>query len=79
MNTLRYTVATPFEENLEQLEKVVQTLEEGNTTLDESLKVFEKGIKLSRACQKELDKTEKKVELLLRENGDSKKKERVEE
>lgn len=61
-------VAT-FENNLEQLEEIVQTLEEGTTTLDESLKAFEKGIKLSRACHKELDKAEKKVELLLKEDG----------
>jgi len=61
-----------FEENMEQLEKIVQTLEEGTTTLDESLKAFEKGIRLSRACQKELSKAEKKVELLISENDEVK-------
>lgn len=58
-----------FEKNMEQLEEIVQTLEGGTATLDESLKAFEKGIKLSRNCHKELDKAEKKVELLLKEDG----------
>lgn len=59
-----------FEKNLEQLEDVVQSLEEGTATLDESLKAFEKGIKISRACHKELEKAEKKVEILIKENNE---------
>ena len=62
-----------FEENLDQLEEIVQTLEQGTVSLDESLKAFEKGIKLSRSCQNELTKAEKKVEILISENGDIKK------
>ncbi len=65
-------MATSFEKNLEQLEKIVQTLEEGTATLDQSLKAFEKGINLSRTCQAELDKAEKKIEILLKENGEIK-------
>ena len=61
-----------FEENLEQLEKIVESLEEGNSTLDESLKAFETGIKLSRLCHKELNKAEKKVELLIKKDGEVK-------
>ena len=62
-----------FEENLEQLEKIVETLEAGTATLDESLKAFEGGIKLSRLCHKELNKAEKKVELLIKkDNGEVK-------
>ncbi len=72
-------MATSFEENLDQLERIVQTLEEGTTTLDESIKAFEKGIKLSRACQKELNKAEKKVEILVNEDGQVKGKETFEE
>jgi exodeoxyribonuclease VII small subunit len=72
-------VATTFEENLEQLEKIVQSLENGTATLDESLKTFEKGIKLSRACQKELSRAERKVEMLITEDGEVKGKEPFEE
>ena len=57
-----------FEENMEQLDQIVQSLEEGDKTLGESLKSFEAGIKLSRACHKELTRTEKKVEILIKEN-----------
>jgi exodeoxyribonuclease VII small subunit len=60
-------VAT-FEENMEQLDQIVQSLEEGDKTLGESLKSFETGIKLSRACHKELTRAEKKVEILIKEN-----------
>jgi exodeoxyribonuclease VII small subunit len=72
-------VATTFEENLEQLEKIVQSLEAGTATLDESLKAFEKGIKLSRACQKELSRAERKVEMLITEDDEVKGKEPFEE
>ena len=65
-------LAATFEENLEALEQIVQSLEEGTTTLDESLKAFEKGIKLSRTCQKELSRAEKKVEVLIKENDEVK-------
>lgn len=70
---------TSFEENLEELEKIVQSLEEGNDTLDASLKAFEKGIKLSRACHKELTRAEKKIEVLITENNEVKGKEPFEE
>ena len=56
-----------FEKNLEQLEGIVQSLEDGNGTLSESLKAFEKGIQLSRSCHKELNRAEKRVEILLKE------------
>ncbi len=68
-----------FEKNLEQLEGIVQSLEDGNKPLDESLKAFEKGIKLSRLCHKELNKAEKKVEVLLKEDGEIKGKEKFED
>jgi len=70
-------VAT-FEENLGQLDKIVQSLEEGSTTLDESLKAFEAGIKLSRTCHKELNRAEKKIEVLLKQNNEVKGKENFE-
>jgi len=59
-----------FEEALQELETIVQRLEEGNLSLDESLALFEEAIKLSRLCSQRLDEAEKKVEILLKnENG----------
>ena len=59
-----------FEEALQEMETIVQRLEDGNLSLDESLALFEDGIKLSRLCSQRLDEAEKKVEILLKnENG----------
>ena len=54
-----------FEESMKELEEVVAKLESGDATLDESLEYFEKGIKLSKNCQKMLDTAEKKVSVLI--------------
>ena len=53
-----------FESALKRLEEIVQKLEEGNLSLDDSLKLFEEGIQLSRFCTKKLSEAEKKVEKL---------------
>lgn len=53
-----------FEESMKELEEVVTKLESGDVTLDESLKLFEKGIKLSGSCQKKLDEAERRVKIL---------------
>jgi len=59
-----------FEDALNKLEKIVSKLEEGEIPLDESLKLFEEGIRLSRFCNQKLDEAEKKVEILLKgKNG----------
>lgn len=55
-----------FEDTLNKLEKVVSQLEEGDISLEESLKLFEEGIRLSRICNQKLDEVEKKVELLIK-------------
>jgi exodeoxyribonuclease VII small subunit len=55
-----------FEEALENLEKIIEELENGKLSLDESLAAFEEGIKLSRICQKQLDEAERKIEVLLK-------------
>jgi exodeoxyribonuclease VII small subunit len=55
-----------FEDALNKLEKIVSKLEEGDISLEESLKFFEEGIRLSRFCNQKLDETEKKVEVLLK-------------
>lgn len=54
-----------FEQSIAELEEIVSQLENGDVTLDESLSLFEKGIKLSKSCQKMLDAAEKKVSILL--------------
>ena len=58
-----------FEEALEKLEEIVHRMEAGEVTLEESLKAFEEGIKLSRLCAKKLDEADRRVEILLREEG----------
>lgn len=55
-----------FEDALERLEKIVSQLEAGELALDESLKIFEEGIKLSRLCSGKLEEAEKKIEVLMR-------------
>lgn len=59
-----------FEASLEELEKIVRQLEEGELPLEESLKLFESGVKLSRECQVRLNEAERRIEVLMRdENG----------
>jgi len=55
-----------FEDALNKLEKIVSQLEEGDISLEESLKLFEEGIRLSRLCNQKLDEAEKRVEILLK-------------
>ncbi|OGH00296.1 MAG: exodeoxyribonuclease VII small subunit [Candidatus Lambdaproteobacteria bacterium RIFOXYD1_FULL_56_27] len=71
-------MAVRFEENLKKLEEIVETLEEGPEDLEEALKAFEAGIKLSRACHKELDKAQKRIEVLLADEDGELKKESLE-
>ncbi len=62
-----------FEQTMQELEETVQALEAGQIALDEALLLFEKGIKLSRVCQKILDQAEQKVTRLSQEeNGEIK-------
>ena len=59
--------AIKFEKALSRLETIVTELEKGELSLDESLKVFEEGVKLSKTCLKMLDDAEKKVEILVQD------------
>ena len=54
-----------FENNISQLEKIVSKLEGGDISLDESLKLFEEGVKMIAECNKALDNAEQKVNILL--------------
>jgi len=53
-----------FEKSINELESIVNQLEKGDLSLDESLKQFEKGINLTRQCQDALNKAEQKIEML---------------
>ncbi len=56
-----------FEQSLKRLEAIVDKLEGEDLALEESLKLFEEGVKLAEACGKRLDEAEKKVTLLLKD------------
>ncbi len=64
--------APKFEDALVRLETIVTELERGELPLDESLKIFEEGIKLSKSCLKILDDAERKVEILVQEKDGKK-------
>ena len=65
-------VTVNFEKAIKDLETIVEDLESGDLSLEESLKAFENGIKLTRHCQVELEKAELKVQKLVEENGELK-------
>lgn len=56
-----------FEEALARLEDIVRLLEQGESTLDESLTLFEEGVKLARFCSNKLDEAEGKIEIMIKE------------
>ena len=58
-----------FESSLTQLEEIVESMEAGDLNLEDSLKQFEKGIKLARNCQDTLSQAEARVEQLIEKNG----------
>ena len=59
-----------FEENMENLEKIVTELEKGDLNLDDSIAKFENGIKISKECNKILEEAEKKITILLEKDGE---------
>jgi exodeoxyribonuclease VII small subunit len=64
-----------FEDSLKKLESIVDRLEKGDLSLEESLKLFEEGVGLSTACKKELEEAEGKVEMLIKQRDGSLKRE----
>lgn len=58
----------PFEASLEELERIVRELEQGELPLEQSLELFEQGVKLSRECQERLNQAERRIEILIRDN-----------
>lgn len=61
-----------FEKKLGRLEEIVQKMEEGDSSLEDSLKLFEEGIKLSRECHTQLNAAEAKVKKLVAMDGQGK-------
>lgn len=59
-----------FEQRLNQLETLVNEMEQGNLSLEASLKAFEEGIKITRECQQALKDAEQKVEILTSKSGE---------
>lgn len=64
-------MAQNFETSLAELEKIVAQLESGELPLEESLKLFETGVKLSRECRERLTEAERRIEVLMKD-GDGK-------
>ncbi len=58
-----------FEKSLAELEKIVERMEQGEQTLDDTIKDFERGIVLSEMCQKSLEQAQQKVEKLVKKHG----------
>ena len=65
------TQAPDFERALAELEGLVERMEQGELTLEESLRQFERGIELARHCESALRQAEQKVEALVRRNGET--------
>ena len=61
-----------FEESMKKLENIVTELENGNLNLDDSVLKFEEGMKISKQCSKMLENAEKKITILLNDNGELK-------
>ena len=64
-----------FESQIENLEKIVAELENGDLSLDESVSKFEEGIKISKECNKTLEEAEKKITILINNDGETKEEE----
>jgi exodeoxyribonuclease VII small subunit len=60
-----------FEESLKKLEAIVDQLEKGDLSLEDSIKLFEEGVGLSAICKKEIDTAEGKVQLLMKQRDGS--------
>mgnify|MGYP001863584609 FL=1 len=67
-----------FEEQIQELEKIINELENGNLNLDDSVVKFEEGMKISKECNKMLENAEKKITILLNDENGEKKEENFE-
>ena len=67
-----------FEEQIQELEKIINELENGKLNLDDSVVKFEEGMKISKECNKMLEDAEKKITILLNDENGEKKEENFE-
>lgn len=58
-----------FEQSIKELEQVVLEMEKGDLSLEDAIKNFEKGMELSKECSKRLEQAEKKINVLVNNNG----------
>jgi exodeoxyribonuclease VII small subunit len=76
MGRMRHNIAMPeeaplsFEAGLNQLETIVREMESGELPLERAVELFERGMKLSEACRKQLEEAETRVEVLMRRAGE---------
>jgi exodeoxyribonuclease VII small subunit len=66
------TESMPFEAALEQLQQTVKRLESGELSLEDALKSFEQGVRLTRICQQQLATAEQRIEILTQAGADGK-------
>ena len=62
-------MAKTFEQSLDELEKIVKQLEDGDLPLEKSLELFENGVKLSRECRERLTNAERRIEVLMKDSN----------
>ena len=63
--------AVDFERSLEELERLVERMEDGELSLEDSLASYERGIRLGRRCQQALDEAEQRIQVLAEKDGQS--------
>ena len=61
--------AVDFERSLEELERLVERMEDGELSLEDSLASYERGIRLGRRCQQALDEAEQRIQVLAEKDG----------
>jgi exodeoxyribonuclease VII small subunit len=66
--------AVSFETAMERLDKIVAELENGDVPLEQAIELFQEGMKLSRLCSQKLEQVERKIEMLIEEEGSLQKK-----
>jgi exodeoxyribonuclease VII small subunit len=62
-------MAKTFEQSLDEREKIVEQLEDGDRSLEKSLELFENGVKLSRECRERLANAERRIEVLMKDSN----------
>ncbi|QGQ97099.1 exodeoxyribonuclease VII small subunit [Paenibacillus psychroresistens] len=69
MAKIKEDVVLSFEEAMDQLEQLVGKLENGDVPLEKAIDLFQEGMKLSHLCSQKLEQVERKIEILVEENG----------